>query len=194
MKPWLLDLFCCQGGAANGYQRAGFRVWGVDIAPQPRYVGDVFDRGDAIDLGGHLWHAMSKHGQQGRPTDDMDPLPFEVPTRKAGPMEQAVVKSLQQAVDDGQLRPTDHAMGQLAVEAARAVDLAIMRNDAYAFPQPAAQLRETLIRLRLDPFGRTDLGGPDDPFAKFLAGLDSPTHGGEDWAGGHGANAPDASA
>lgn len=28
-KPVLLDLYCCAGGAARGYQRAGFRVLGV---------------------------------------------------------------------------------------------------------------------------------------------------------------------
>lgn len=32
--PTLLDLFCCEGGASVGYERAGFRVEGVDIVPR----------------------------------------------------------------------------------------------------------------------------------------------------------------
>ena len=30
-RPRLLDLFCCEGGASEGYRRAGFDVYGVDL-------------------------------------------------------------------------------------------------------------------------------------------------------------------
>jgi DNA (cytosine-5)-methyltransferase 1 len=53
-QPRLLDLFCCAGGAARGYQWAGFLVFGVDIKPQPNYVGDTFRQGDAIEVGRDL--------------------------------------------------------------------------------------------------------------------------------------------
>lgn len=46
----LLDLFCCAGGAAKGYQKAGFHVTGVDIQPRPRYCGDQFLQGDALAI------------------------------------------------------------------------------------------------------------------------------------------------
>jgi DNA (cytosine-5)-methyltransferase 1 len=60
-KPKLLDLFCCGGGAARGYQMAGFHVTGVDIVPQPKYIGDDFHQGDALEfvaLHGHEFDAI----------------------------------------------------------------------------------------------------------------------------------------
>lgn len=50
MKPKLLDLFCCAGGATKGYQRAGFYVVGVDSKPQPHYCGDEFYQADALEF------------------------------------------------------------------------------------------------------------------------------------------------
>jgi len=56
-KPSLLDLFSGGGGAARGYQRAGFCVLGVDLEAQPRYIGCRFLQADALEY-------LAKHSQE----------------------------------------------------------------------------------------------------------------------------------
>lgn len=43
----MLDLYCCEGGAAMGYYRSGFDVFGVDHIAQRRYPF-AFHLGDAL--------------------------------------------------------------------------------------------------------------------------------------------------
>jgi DNA (cytosine-5)-methyltransferase 1 len=57
MKPRLLDLFCKAGGATRGYQLAGFYVIGVDIEPQPHYIGDEFHQAGALEY-------LAAHGHE----------------------------------------------------------------------------------------------------------------------------------
>lgn len=57
MAPYLLDLFCGAGGAARGYQLAGFHVTGIDVRPMSRYAGDAFVQADALEF-------LAEHGHE----------------------------------------------------------------------------------------------------------------------------------
>jgi DNA (cytosine-5)-methyltransferase 1 len=45
-----LDLYCGAGGATRDLQLAGFHVTGIDLFPQPNYIGDRFIQADVLTL------------------------------------------------------------------------------------------------------------------------------------------------
>lgn len=86
-------------------------------------------------------------------------------TGRAGYLQRAVAA----AVDAASLDDRDKGMGALAEACGRAIDLAQGRGDVYAVTAAARELRETLVRLRLDPTSR--LGNDAGQVEQFLAGL-----------------------
>lgn len=94
---------------------------------------------------------------------------LDVPTPAGGQLVEAITRSITAA----QLDDRDEGMGQLAIYAARGVELAYGRRDPYAIASTERELAEVLTRLRLTPASRmgADAGGVE----KWLAGLQATT-------------------
>lgn len=80
-----------------------------------------------------------------------------------------VERATEEALEAASLSPLDKAAGAVARELARAVDVASGRRDPYGVATAARELREQLIRLRLDPMSRE---GAADGFAAWLDSLE----------------------
>lgn len=93
----------------------------------------------------------------------------QVPGDRIGPTEAAVRRALAGA----QLDDRDHGAAELAAQCARAVDVAQnVRRDPYGVAAAGRELREQLIRLRLDPAAR--LGNDAGELTGWLAKLSTP--------------------
>ena len=89
--PKILDLYSCAGGAATGYAQAGFDVYGVDIAHQPRYPFD-FHQGDALGVlnslidGGPIPFRASDGSTELLSLDDFDAIHASPPCQAYTPL------------------------------------------------------------------------------------------------------------
>lgn len=85
-----------------------------------------------------------------------------------------VEAAVRRSVEAADLADVDAGGGELAVACARAVDVANRRLDPYGVAAAARELREQLIRLRLDPASRDDGGASDaEWFRRLMAGEDA---------------------
>lgn len=97
----------------------------------------------------------------------LDPADVDRPVRRVEGAVQGAVESA------GHLADVDRGMAALAVELGRAIDTASRRLDPYGVAAAARELRETLVRLQLDPVSRADAA--DGQLADLLADLGRPT-------------------
>lgn len=103
------------------------------------------------------------------PTDE---ALFALPAGRRGRVEAAVNLAVRKARAEKLLTDLDGGLITLARACARAVDTAEATRDVWAVSRAAGELRDTLIRLRLDPTSR---GADRDSLADFLQSLTEPT-------------------
>lgn len=96
---------------------------------------------------------------------------FDLPAARKGRVEVALDRAIAAARDVKSLSALDAAIVTLARAQARGVDAAEGARDTWALAAIGRELRETLIRMRLDPASR---GVGADGLAEFLAALSTP--------------------
>lgn len=97
---------------------------------------------------------------------------FDVPAGKLGRVERALNTALSAARRAGSLADLDAGAVALARAQARAVDVAEGARDVWALARVSSEMRETLIRLRLDPVAR---GAGGAALSDFLDRIGRPT-------------------
>lgn len=97
---------------------------------------------------------------------------FAVPPGRRGRVESAVNVAVRAARAEKTIGELDAGLITLARAQARAVDLAEATRDVWALARAGGELRESLIRLRLDPTSRGV--GRDSSVADFLASIAGP--------------------
>lgn len=98
---------------------------------------------------------------------------FDVPRGRKGRVETALDKALTAARRAGGLADVDAAVMTLARAQARACDVAEAARDVWALARIGGELRETLMRMRLDPVSR---GANRDQIVEFLKSLGTPEY------------------
>lgn len=101
------------------------------------------------------------------PADQGELLAAGEVDRPVRPVEAAVAKS----IDKAELSDLYAGAGALAVAIARAVDVSVYRKDPYGVAAAARELREQLIRLRLDP---ASVDAVDDGVRELLEEMAKP--------------------
>jgi hypothetical protein len=117
---------------------------------------------------------------------------FELPAGRRGRVESAVNAAVRAARAESTIGELDAGLVTLARAQARAVDLAEAAREVWALARIGGELRESLIRLRLDPTSRGV--GRDSSVADFLASIAGPAAPGPLPAGPTPADPPGAAA
>lgn len=155
-----LDLFCGAGGATRGLQLAGFHVTGVDMKAQPRYVGDVFIQGDALNHGldlstfDFIWasppcqaHTALKTMHNAKPHLDL------IPQTRAMLKASGVPWVIENVVGAPLLNPVTLCGSMFGLTTADGVDLHRHRIFESSFPLPARKCVHTPGRNVIGIYG-----------------------------------------